>query len=178
MKYTHTFAAHLCKHTQHFSRCGHNSSFTILIYMADADFTSVSFSGRALEFSQARHGCYTLSATPLGGGSKGRKLHFIWVKFTLALLSWNFRSVSFVAKRKIKLIPCKWNKDDFDWSLKNQVEKLTGLTACHARFRETAGRCFSSYLHIKTSSQVLQIIQQINAALFNWPLITSAAGAY
>lgn len=79
MKYTHTFAVSLCKHTQHFSCCGHDSSITISIYMADADFPSVSFSGRALEFSQARHGCYTLSAMPLGGGSKGRKLNFICV---------------------------------------------------------------------------------------------------
>lgn len=101
------------------------------------------------------------------------------VKFALALLSWNFKSVSFVGKRKIKLTPRKWNKDDSDWSLKNwEEEKLTGLTVCHIRFRETAGRCFSSYLHIKTSSQVFQIIQQIDATLFNWSLIISAAGAY
>lgn len=94
-------------------------------------------------------------------------------------LKLKFWSVSFVGKRKIKLIPFKWNKDDSDWSLKNQEEeKLTGLTVCHTRFREFAGRCFNSYLHIKTCSQVFQIIQKIDAALFNWSLIISAAGAY
>lgn len=89
-----------------------------------------------------------------------------------------FWSVSFVGKRKIKLIPCKWNKDDSDWSLKNQEEILPGLRVCHIRFREITGRCFSSYLHIKTSSQAFQIIQNTIAALFNWSLIISAAGAY
>lgn len=107
------------------------------------------------------------------------KFYLRAVKFCPGTVKLKFWSVSFVGKRKIKLIPCKWNKDDFHWSLKDQKEeKLTGLTVCHTRFTETAGRCFSSYLHIKTSSQVFQIIQQIDTAPFNWSLIISAAGAH
>lgn len=37
LKHTHTFGVYLYKDTQHFSCCGHDSSFTILMYRTDAD---------------------------------------------------------------------------------------------------------------------------------------------
>lgn len=180
MKYTHTFAVYLCTHTQHSAAVDMTlpllSWFTWqMLILPVSLFVEGLWNSAKLGMGVTHY----LLCLLVEAAKEENHILFEYCKVCTGTVKLNFWSVSFVGKRKIKLIPCKWNKDDSDWSLKNQkAEKLTGLTVCHTRFRETAGRCFSSYLHIKTSSQVFQIIQQIDAALFTWSLMISAAGAY